>query len=724
MGENTTDKTRDFKAAPGCRTLLRPRMLILMMCGTALNFLLSALIRYTDLPFYIDTVGTIVVTATGGVVPGIITALLTNIINFTLDGESIFYASLNILISLITGYFYESGKIRKFTGKCMFIILIALVGGGLGGLITWYLYREPSSAPMIVYMMNFYENTLGFSVFVSHMIATFVADTLDKTISVILALVIVATIPPKLRATLKLYSWKHKRLSLEEQRSVTKNIKGRVSIGMRTIMVIVLSTFIMTFIVSWFSLIKYRNESQDRISQTASQIAYLAASEIDPDRVGDYVRYGHNADGYDATEYQLRILMESSPDIQFLYVYKIMDTGCRVVFDLDAYLPNGTFVPADHPGEFIDFEIESPEYREALIEGNEIPPVMVHDKYGDFIMAYSPVYDKDGNCVCYAVSNIDYHIIDEFTEDFIGRVILLFMGFFLLIVVFGVWVARYHIVMPIAGMTCYADEVAFMDDEHYAEKLRKMESLDIHTGDEMELLFKALCKMTGDTVAQMNDIRNKSEEISKMQTGLIITMADMVESRDSDTGAHIQKTAAYVRIILEGLKRNGYYTEKLTDKYMRDVEMSAPLHDIGKINISDTVLNKPGKLTDEEFAIMKTHTTQGRKIIESAISKVEGDVYLKEARNMAGYHHERWDGKGYPEGLHGEVIPLSARVMSVADVFDALVSPRVYKPAFPLEKALSIIQEGSGTQFDPKVVEVFMESLPEVIKIMNKYKED
>ncbi|MBP3266598.1 MAG: HD domain-containing protein, partial [Clostridiales bacterium] len=276
---------------------------------------------------------------------------------------------------------------------------------------------------------------------------------------------------------------------------------------------------------------------------------------------------------------------------------------------------------------------------------------------------------------------------------------------------------------PVAGMTRYAEEIAYMDDSIYEQKLKKMESLDVRTGDELELLYNALCKMTGDTVRQMNDLKRQSDEISKMQNGLIVLMADMVESRDSDTGAHIQKTAAYVRIILNGLKRNGYYIEKLTPKYMSDVEMSAPLHDIGKINIPDAVLNKPGKLTDEEFAIMKSHTTAGRDIIAKAISTVEGDTYLKEALNMAAYHHERWDGRGYPEGLHGEVIPLSARVMSVADVFDALVSPRIYKPPFPLEKALDIIREGAGAQFDPKCVEVFMESLPEVIKIMNKYKE-
>ena len=230
--------------------------------------------------------------------------------------------------------------------------------------------------------------------------------------------------------------------------------------------------------------------------------------------------------------------------------------------------------------------------------------------------------------------------------------------------------------------------------------------------------------MTKNQSEQMRSIRRLSDSTAKMQDGLIITMADLVESRDSDTGAHVQKTAAYVKIIVEGLKKKGYYLQKLTPKFMSDVVRSAPLHDIGKINIPDEVLNKPGKLTDKEFEIMKTHTTAGKRIIENAISTVKGDNYLKEARNMAAYHHERWDGKGYPEGIHGEVIPLSARIMAVADVFDALTSPRIYKPAFPLDKALNILEEGKGTQFDPKCVEVFFDALPEVKVILRKYNKD
>ncbi len=724
MSEHSEQNKVNTEKVRANKSILRPRIIAFILLGIALNFLLSTLVRQTDLPFYIDTVGTIIVTGVSGVIPGIVTALCTNIINFTLDGESIFYASLNMLIAIATGYFFESGKIKTKTGKFLFVFVIALIGGGIGSVITWFLYRSPSESPMVVSIMEFLKNLLGMGVFASHVTATFITDFIDKAISVLVAIITISTMPEELKASLRFSGWKHKILTAYEQGSVISNISGRISIGMRTILTIVLSTFIMTIIVSWFSLINYHRTTEEQTREKAEQIAYLASTCIDPERVNEYIRYSYKARGYEETEKRLTDILNSSDDIQFLYVYKPENNGCRVVFDLDAYLPDGTFVPGVGAGTLVDYEPGFVQYRENLLLGDDVPTLAVEDQYGDYIMTYYPVRDVNGHTVCYAVANIKLEVIDSFTTDFIGRVVLLFAGFFILVVVIGVWTARYRIVMPIAGMTSYADEVAFMDDERYAEKLQKMESLDIHTGDEMELLYKALCKLTSDTVAQMNDIKSKSDEISKMQTGLIITMADMVESRDSDTGAHVQKTAAYVRIILEGLKRNGYYTEKLTDKYIRDVEMSAPLHDIGKIAVSDTVLNKPGKLTDEEFAIMKTHTTEGRKIIESAISKVEGDSYLKEARNMAGYHHERWDGKGYPEGLHGEVIPLSARVMSVADVFDALVSPRVYKPAFPLDKALSIIQEGAGAQFDPKVVEVFMESIDEVVKIMNKFKED
>ena len=201
------------------------------------------------------------------------------------------------------------------------------------------------------------------------------------------------------------------------------------------------------------------------------------------------------------------------------------------------------------------------------------------------------------------------------------------------------------------------------------------------------------------------------ERLTDMQSGMISFMAEVVENRDDNTGGHIRRTAKYVENIANQLKKQGVYGDILTDKYMRDMIVAAPLHDIGKIHIPDAVLNKPGKLTDDEFATMKTHTTAGKELLAHAKEELGESEYLNMAVEMAAYHHEWWNGKGYPYGLSGEEIPLCARIMTVADVFDALTSKRCYKNAMPLEKAYAIIREESGTHFDPAVVAAFFASV-------------
>lgn len=197
------------------------------------------------------------------------------------------------------------------------------------------------------------------------------------------------------------------------------------------------------------------------------------------------------------------------------------------------------------------------------------------------------------------------------------------------------------------------------------------------------------------------------ERVSHMQSGMITFMAEVVENRDDNTGGHIKRTAQYVESIAKELKKHEAYRDVLTDRYMSDMAVAAPLHDIGKIHIPDAVLNKPGKLTEEEFEVMKMHTTAGEELLVRAKEELGESDYLNMAVEMAAYHHEWWNGKGYPYGKSGEEIPLCARIMAVADVFDALTSKRCYKNAMPLEKAYAIIREESGTHFDPAVVEAF-----------------
>lgn len=222
-------------------------------------------------------------------------------------------------------------------------------------------------------------------------------------------------------------------------------------------------------------------------------------------------------------------------------------------------------------------------------------------------------------------------------------------------------------------------------------------------------------------VMQGNKRSHYHEQVSAMQVNIIMTMADIVESRDENTGGHIRRTAKYVEITAKALKRKGAFPNILTDRYLSDMIIAAPLHDIGKVHISDIILNKPGKLTDEEFAVMKSHAAAGRDLLQQAKQQLGESSYLNIAEDMAAYHHEWWNGNGYPDGISGEDIPLCARIMAVADVFDALVSKRCYKKAMPLEKAYAIIQEESGTHFDPAVVEAFFESTQEIEAVLHEF---
>jgi HD-GYP domain-containing protein (c-di-GMP phosphodiesterase class II) len=170
------------------------------------------------------------------------------------------------------------------------------------------------------------------------------------------------------------------------------------------------------------------------------------------------------------------------------------------------------------------------------------------------------------------------------------------------------------------------------------------------------------------------------------------------------------------------MRREGICPDVLTNEFISNVYQSAPLHDIGKIAVSDVILNKPGRLTEEEFVIMKSHTIAGQEILEKAKSAVSESSYLDEAQRLAAYHHEKWDGTGYPYGLAGEEIPLSARIMAVADVFDALVSKRSYKEGFPVETAFAIIEEGIGTHFDPQVARAFLHAKDKACAVVEETK--
>jgi len=230
---------------------------------------------------------------------------------------------------------------------------------------------------------------------------------------------------------------------------------------------------------------------------------------------------------------------------------------------------------------------------------------------------------------------------------------------------------------------------------------------------QLEMLRKELENKVN---VQTEEIRDQAEKMETFQWEVIEGMASLIESRDGNTGDHVKNVSKYVSIIAQEMLRMHLYSNIVTPKYVDIITKVSPLHDVGKIKISDVILNKPGKFTPEEYEIMKNHAVYGGMIVEDILGKNATPEMKQIAKDVANYHHEKWDGTGYPEGRAGDDIPLAARIMAVADVFDALVSKRVYKEAFEIDKAFDIIKEEAGKHFDAEIVRVFLKKKDVIIK--------
>jgi putative two-component system response regulator len=220
------------------------------------------------------------------------------------------------------------------------------------------------------------------------------------------------------------------------------------------------------------------------------------------------------------------------------------------------------------------------------------------------------------------------------------------------------------------------------------------------------------------------EVARRMQENDSIQAVSIRALAHLAEIRDPETGNHILRTQGYVRLLASRLARHPRFAAVLDERNIELLARSAPLHDIGKVGIPDAILQKPGKLTPAEWEVMKTHARLGSDAIDLAERDIEQEVeFLSLAKEIAHWHHERWDGTGYPDGLAGEAIPLSARLMTLADVFDALISVRVYKPAMPFGEARDIIVAGRGLQFDPDVTDAFLAGFDEFASVAQLYRD-
>lgn len=216
-------------------------------------------------------------------------------------------------------------------------------------------------------------------------------------------------------------------------------------------------------------------------------------------------------------------------------------------------------------------------------------------------------------------------------------------------------------------------------------------------------------------------IAERNRLIHATQDVAVFALAKLAESRDEDTGKHVLRVRHFSQALAEQLRQGSLYSRRITEQFLSDLYRSSPLHDIGKVGISDAILFKPGRLTPEEFEIVKMHTVVGGRVLEEVVLHSESGSFLEMAVAIARHHHERFDGTGYPSGLRGQEIPLSARIVALADVFDAMISVRPYKPAYPADHARDLIRQEAGKQFDPAVVAAFDAVFDEFVEIRDQH---
>lgn len=697
------------------RNYIRKYVILIFFC-TILNFLGDYVQKFLPYNINLNVVGTMLSGLIGGYLPSILVVTITTIIKTIPDITGAYYGIFTLF------YSFGAAKLRKmyikrnytipvtvYLASYMFIFLIAIINSFL-----MYSLRFTLDIQQNIFV-NYFLSNVDMPQRTGYILGNIIFFTFEKLICMYVTIFFLKLIPKTFKYDFYYINiWQDYLPDDVEKKMKSKNAHSIANKIFLIVNLAILTISLLSFIIS-FSM--FRRMIIQENTKTAQAVTNFISSSLEVKEVEDIKEKGYESAYYEKVERLLKNGFESNEDIQFIYMYDVNKEN--VINILDIYVPGWTTFT---PGERIDDVKDIEQNIQSFLNGKEVGPIITNDKeYGYLLSYYKPIKTDDGQIICYLCCDVSMqkltHLWTEFTLKF-----LYFIGMVIICEIIIVqWFVDKSIVRPVKALSTIT--TLFMDDieKNRKENLQKLKDIHIRTKDEIEDLYHATVNTLQESTDYIEEIQKNNKTMSDMQHNLIVMLAELVESRDSDTGQHIKKTAEYVNIIGRKMKELGYYTDIINDEFIEHTTEAAPLHDIGKIEVSDIILRKPGKLTDEEFKEMKKHTIFGGQILENAIKLMPEMKYLKQARLMAEYHHERWNGKGYPHAIKENDIPLSARIMAVADVFDALVSQRCYKKAFSFEEAVNIITEESGQQFDPLVVDAFIKALDEIKKTKEMY---
>lgn len=672
-----------------------------------LSYLISANFHSIGVMLYLDCVFTILVSCIFGYFPGLIVGMGTNLLNCIFDGDSIYYAFISGAIAIFAGLLMRTGMFRKWWGYIIAVLIFSFFGGGVGSVLTYFLYGQSVDVVTPSLTADLYNN-FGFTPFWANYVASSLWDMLDKTITMAVVLGVFLLYPNNERA-LEFFP---NTFMLRKPWNVPAKRKfyQHISIHSLDFKIISIMTFAYVLLASSVAMvlgISYQNTAFDEAGDTARQYATAVAYVIDGDEVNlwmshtDEIKAAPTTYGYSHTFAGLESIKLSSDKVLDVYVFT---TDGKTVLDLE-YGITALGEPLHHEEE----------YEEFLAMG-DINTYFEHNgEHGHFLGYYCPILDGEGNIVAYAVANLDVSMIRIQLMSTVAKIIAIEAFVFIIGGALIIHNIRYFFIAPLQIVDSEMRAYEAIGPRKWLTSKARKQLVKLRGKDEISNLSE-LCHSTMDLASEsILKIEEQAAKLIATQKGVVFALAEIIESRDKCTADHTTRTSHYSGMIARELVKEGKYTEIFTEQFLDDFAIASALHDVGKIKIPDAILNKPGKLTKEEFDVMKEHTLEGEKIIELALKGIGvSSEYLETARQVSGSHHERWDGTGYPRGLKGDEIPICARIVAIADVFDALTCLRPYKEPWPFEKALATIQQESGTHFDPEIVDAFVAIKDEV----------
>ncbi len=482
-----------------------------------------------------------------------------------------------------------------------------------------------------------------------------------------------------------------------------KNNHKRTTLKFNIFLMFLAMALGLNFVISITSFAFYSDTLNSEIEKTSIGFANSVASGINGNRVRDWLERSRMEE-YSLSEKEIISFVKSNNNVKKITVAKMLSNEMQILFEVGFDKVNKHFLNK------IPYSDELETIKNDLLYGYHIDPIK--DESGQYIISLTPVKSSLDEVECYVICEMSLGDIASERKILINTLIITLM--ISIFVISAVYLyLKGSLVSP---LTRVAEALKRFAEDNRLGDITKRTLLDVKNNS-----FYEIKKMNEDFLGLINDVKDSSERVEDIGHDIIKNVSGMVNKRNIKDTSNTDAIKDYTLIIFDNLLQKRKYKKLLTDVFMDAVITAVPLYDIGEITISDDILNKTGSLTDEEYELIKRHTESGYELIDEVMGGLHDEYYINVAKDMAKYHHERWDGSGYMSKLKGKQIPFSARVIAVADVFNALVSNKFYRDGKTIDEAFDIIRKGRRKLFDKNIADAFLKGENSVRRIARKY---